>query len=73
MATHSSILARKIPRTEEPGHKVAKSQTQLKQFSSHTLSIYWTLTMPQTLYQHVSRLNPHNTPWQAGITVPCLR
>ena len=56
MATHSSILARKIPRTEEPGYKVAKSQTQLKQFSSHTLSIYWTLTMPQTLCQHVSRL-----------------
>ena len=35
MATHSSILAWEIPRTEEPGyrraivHGVAKSQTQL--------------------------------------------
>ena len=33
MATHSSILAGKIPWTEEPGglqsHRVAKSQTQL--------------------------------------------
>ena len=30
MATHSSILAWRIPRTEEPGtvvHRVAKSQT----------------------------------------------
>ena len=32
MATHSSILVWRIPRTEEPGrlHGVAKSQTQLK-------------------------------------------
>ena len=30
MATHSSILAWRIPWTEEPGgHRVAKSQTQL--------------------------------------------
>ena len=33
MATHSSILAQRIPWTEEPGrttvHRVAKSQTQL--------------------------------------------
>ena len=34
MATHSSLLAWKIPRTEEPDmlhtvHRVAKSQTQL--------------------------------------------
>ena len=33
MATHSSILAQRIPRTEEPGglqsvHRVAKSQMQ---------------------------------------------
>ena len=36
MATHSSILARKIPRTEEPGglQSVApQSQTQLKRLS----------------------------------------
>ena len=41
MATHSSILAWRVPRTEEPAwwatvHRVAKSQTQLKQLSTHT-------------------------------------
>ena len=40
MATHSSVLAREIPWTEEPGgatvHGVAKSQTRL---STHTLLI----------------------------------
>ena len=35
MATHSSILAQKIPWTEGPG-RFAKSQTQLKRFSTHT-------------------------------------
>ena len=35
MATHSSILAWKIPWTEEPTvHGVAKSQTQLSNFTS---------------------------------------
>ena len=29
MATHSSILAWRIPWTEEPVHEVAKSQTRL--------------------------------------------
>jgi len=34
MATHSSILAWRIPFTEEPGiHGVSKSQKRLKQFS----------------------------------------
>ena len=40
IATHSSVLAREIPWTEEPGgatvHGVAKSQTRL---STHTLLI----------------------------------
>ena len=41
MTTHSSILAWRVPRTEEPAwwatvHRVAKSQTQLKQLSTHT-------------------------------------
>ena len=41
MATHSSILAWRIPWTEEPGrlhivHRVAKSQTRLKQLSRST-------------------------------------
>ena len=39
MATHSSILAWKIPWTEEPGRvticRVAKSQTRPKQLSTH--------------------------------------
>ena len=40
MATHSSILAWRIPWTEKPDrltvHKVSVSQTQLKQFGKHT-------------------------------------
>ena len=40
MATHSSLLAWRIPWTEEPGGLqsmwVTKSQTQLKQLSTHT-------------------------------------
>ena len=37
MATHSSILARRIPWTEEAeGLQSTKSQTQLKQLSTHT-------------------------------------
>ena len=38
MATHSSILAWRIPRTEEPGatvHRVAKSRTRLRDFTIH--------------------------------------
>ena len=38
MATHSSILAWKIPWTEEPGglQSKGKNQTQLKRLSMHT-------------------------------------
>ena len=41
MATHSSILAWRIPWTEEPGglavvRGVTQSQTQLKQLSTHS-------------------------------------
>ena len=39
MATHSSILAWKIPWTEEPGgatvHGIAKSQIQLRDLAQH--------------------------------------
>ena len=42
MATHSSILARRIPRTEELAgyrvHGVAKSRTRLKRLSTHAHS-----------------------------------
>ena len=37
MATHASILAWRIPWTEEPG-RVAKSRTRLKRLSTHTCS-----------------------------------
>ena len=40
MATHSSILAWRISRTEEPdsirAHRVTQSRTQLKRLSTHT-------------------------------------
>ena len=44
LATHSSILAWRIPWTEEPGglpgvHRVAKSGTRLKRLSTHTQHI----------------------------------
>ena len=43
MATYSSILAWKIPWTEEPGgatvHGVAKSRTRLKQHSMHAWAV----------------------------------
>ena len=53
MATHSSILAWRIPWTEEPTlwatlHRVAKSQTPLKlHFTDHSL-----LSISTTLYSH---------------------
>ena len=34
MATHSSILAWRIPGTEKPVYEVAQSRTRLKQLSS---------------------------------------
>ena len=41
MATHSSILALRIPWTEKPGgHRVAKSRTQLKRPSKHIYTWY---------------------------------
>ena len=36
MATHFSILASRIPWTEEPVYRVGKSWTGLKPFSMHT-------------------------------------
>ena len=43
MATHSSILAWRVPWTEEPGgvHGVAKSQTRLSDFTAlHVLNCH---------------------------------
>ena len=53
MATHSSVLAWRIPWTEEPSrratvHRVAKSQTLLKQLNIHTqLSLLFIISVPQ--------------------------
>ena len=44
MATHSTILACRIPWTEKPGatvHGVAKSQTQLSDTHTHTFIDFW--------------------------------
>ena len=43
MATHSSVLAWRIPRTEEPGGLQSiglQSQTRLKRLSTHTTCIF---------------------------------
>ena len=49
MATHSSILAWRIPWTEEPGgatvHRVAKSWTRLKQLSTYTQGLSMDFTL----------------------------
>ena len=39
VATHSSILAWRIPWTEEPVHRVAKSRTRLRDYHFHFLSM----------------------------------
>ena len=44
MATHSSILAWRIPWTEEPGGQQSmglQSQTQLSDFQSHQIYKWW--------------------------------
>ena len=41
MATHSSILAWRIPWTGETVHRVSKSQTRLKRLSMHTCWSLW--------------------------------
>ena len=63
MATHSSILARKIPWIVEPGrlyivHRVAKSQTQLStaQQQQHTVDI----GLISKIYKNTYNLNSNN-------------
>ena len=44
MATHFSILARKIPRTEEPGglvYRIAKSWTCLSNYTFDFQTLLW--------------------------------
>ena len=55
MAIYSSILARRIPWTEEPGrlhtaHVVTKSQTQLSNYHTHTQKELIVGTEPSSLY-----------------------
>ena len=50
MATHSSILAWRIPLTEEPGRiyivqGLARSQIQLKHLSMHTCVLFFVLEL----------------------------
>ena len=54
MATHSSILAQRIPWTEEPGglqSMGSQSQTRLKELSTHTFHVVFVyLQMCSLLY-----------------------
>ena len=71
MATHSSILAWRIPRTEEPAgptvHRVTNSRTQLKRLSTGKINFVksWdfigeelTKTERACLQQNLSTLDP---------------
>ena len=53
MATHSSILAWRIPWTEEPGqptvHRVAQSLTRLRQLSTHSTQAGYPFLMTKIL------------------------
>ena len=61
MATHSSILAWKIPRTEKSWwatvHGVAKSRAQLKQLSMHTLPPLYKLMGESCPAEKLERVN----------------
>ena len=54
MATHSSIIAWRIPWAEEPGglqlHRVAKSQTQLSKWPKLIYSSAWGQSSPLEIY-----------------------
>ena len=62
MATHSSILAWRIPWTEEPGgatvHRVAKSWTRLKQLSTYTQGLSMDFTLGVKWPESCSCLGP---------------
>ena len=66
MATHSSVLAWRIPGTAEPGGRaavsgVAQSWTRLKQFSSSskykTLGIYFFSLLSRVFFSDLCSLN----------------
>ena len=54
MATHSSILAWKIPWTEFSGelHRVTKSPTRLKRLRTHSTYLMYVLTI-HSVYNHI--------------------
>ena len=61
MATHSSILAWRIPWTEKPGwqasiQRIAKSQTQLKRLCMHAHTLML-VTLSRTDHSRKVRLN----------------
>ena len=73
MATHSSILAWRIPWTEQPG---AKSQAQLKRLSMHTHieSISSAHCVLVWLYLHYPEVEDHRTEtWKVCLQGPGIR
>ena len=73
MATHSSILAWRIPWTEEPG---TKRQTQLKRLSmhAHIESISSAHCVLVWLYLHYSEVEDHQTEtWKVCLQGPGIR
>ena len=61
METHSSILASRIPSTEEPGrtiiHSVTKSQTKLKRLSTQACPMHYFIGL---LYDLEMNTHVHN-------------
>ena len=74
MATHSSILAWRIPWTEEPEratvHGVAKSRTRLSDFTSlHFTSLMWA-SFCIKYFTTITLVNLHNKSLQSVLFSP---
>ena len=69
MAIHSSILAWRIPWTEEPGgatvHGVAKSQTRLRDLAQHStlyfIQYVYDVSVTCIAYVYTQKYTPHQT------------
>ena len=81
--THSSILAWRIPRTEEPGRLqpigLQKNQTQLREEHTHTRPVRWELkgiTELCIFARHLQRSNPQkvarhcSSSWKCKLNPP---